>query len=83
MADDSFEISRSMPSDLRDMSSIDAKDEFPFRVSRQRQFVLATLLRVNVFKEHALFVSFFQSLTKCQRAVSQGRVESVRPSVYL
>jgi hypothetical protein len=65
------------------MSSIDAKDEFPFRVSRQRQFVLATLLRVNVFKEHALFVSFFQSLTKCQRAVSQGRVESVRPSVYL
>jgi hypothetical protein len=52
-----------MAADLRDVSSIDAEDKLPFKVSSQRQLALTTFLRVNLFKEHALFFLFFQSLT--------------------
>ncbi|ESW60389.1 MAG: hypothetical protein Q27BPR15_12200 [Rhodobacter sp. CACIA14H1] len=65
-----------MAADLRDMSSIDAKDKLPFWVTRQRQLALTTFLRVDFFKEHALFFLFLQSLTNCQSAMSQGRVPS-------
>jgi hypothetical protein len=65
MADDRFETSRFTAADLRDVSSIDAKDKFPFWVSRQRQLALTTLLRINLFKEHALFFLLFQSLANC------------------
>ena len=76
MADDRFETSRFTAADLRDVSSIYAKDKFPFWVFRKRQLALTTLLRINLFKEHALFFFFFQSLTYCQGAMSQGRVPS-------
>ncbi len=66
-----------MAADLRDMSSIDAKDKLPFWVTRQRQLALTTFLRVDFFKEHALFFLFLQSLTNCQSAMSQGRVGRV------
>ena len=78
MADDRFETSRFMATDLWDVSSIDAEDKFPFRVSRQRQLVLATFLCVNLFKEDALFFLCFQSLANFQRAVSQGCMPSWR-----
>lgn len=54
--------------------SIDAKDKFPFWVLRQRQLALTTLLRIHLYKEHALFFFFFQSLTYCQSAMPRGRV---------
>ena len=63
MTNDCFETSRFMAADLRDVSSIDAEDKLPFKVSSQRQLALTTFLRVNLFKEHALFFLFFQSLT--------------------
>ena len=76
VADDCFETSRFTAAYLRDVSSIDAKDKFPFWVSRQRQLALTAFLGINLFKEHALFFLFFQSLTNCQSAMSQGRVPS-------
>ncbi|OZA09303.1 MAG: hypothetical protein B7Y02_11905, partial [Rhodobacterales bacterium 17-64-5] len=78
MTNDRFETSRFMAAVLRDVSSIDAEDKFPFWVFRQPQLALTTLLRVNLFKQHALFFLFFQSLANCQRAMSQGRVPSWR-----
>ena len=78
MANDRFETLRFLAADLRDVSRIDAEDKLPFWVSRQRQPALTTVLRVNLFKEHALFLLFFQSLAYCQGAMSQGRVPSWR-----
>ncbi len=74
MANDRFETSRLTAADLRYVSSIDAEDKFPFKVSRQRQLALTSFLRVSFFKGHALFFFFFQSLANCQSAMSQGRV---------
>jgi hypothetical protein len=74
MADERFETSRFSAADLRDVSSIYAKDKFLFWVFRQRQLALTTLLRINLFKEHALFFLFFRSLANCQRAMPQGHV---------
>jgi hypothetical protein len=74
LANDRFETSRLTAADLRDVSSIDAEDKFPFKVSWQRQLALTSFLRVDLFKEHALFFLFFQSLADCQSAMSQGRV---------
>ena len=65
MADDRFETSCLTAADLRDVSSIDAEEKFPFEVSRQWQLALTSFLSVDFFKEHAPFVIFFQSLTDC------------------
>jgi len=76
VADDRFETSRLTSTHLWDVSSINAEDKLPFQVSRQRQLALTAFLGINLFKEHALFFLFFQSLTNCQSAMSQGRVPS-------
>ena len=65
-----------MAAHLWDMSSINAEDKLPFRVSRQWQFALTAFLGIDLLKEHALFFLFFQSLTNCQSAMSQGRMPS-------
>jgi hypothetical protein len=62
MADGRFETSRFMATDLRDVSGIDAEDEFPFRVSRRRQLASMAVLRVNPVNGHAQFFVFLQPL---------------------
>lgn len=58
MASDRSETSRLMAADLRNVSRIDAEDKFPFKISRQRQFVLTSVLSVSPLKDHALFFFF-------------------------
>ena len=78
MTDDRFETSRFMATDLWDVSSIDAEDELPIGVSGERRLALVTFLRVNPFKEHALFFFFFRSLANRQSWMSQSLAPSCR-----
>ena len=82
MADDRFETSRLTAANLRDVCSICAEDKFSFCVTRQRQFAVTTVLRVDLFKDHALFFFVFHTLADCQSAMPQGRVPSWRLSRY-